>query len=94
MATSSLQFEDRLDRVSNCSPWKERIMLVLMENDIWEFSNSIATPPMNPKELAAHNLKDVKARRIILDGAKDHLIPHLSGKSLARDMWEVLKSLI
>jgi hypothetical protein len=61
-------------------------MLVLMENDIWEFANSIVAPPMNQKDLAIHKLKDVKARRIILDGEKDHLIPHLSGKTTARDM--------
>jgi hypothetical protein len=35
----------------------------------------------------------VKSRCIILDGVKDHLIPHLSGKTTARDMWEALKSL-
>jgi hypothetical protein len=93
MVASSLRFEDRLDGVSNYSPWKERIMLVLMENDIWEFSNSIVAPPTDPKDLAAHKLKDVKAKRIILDGVKDHLIPHLSGKTTARDMWEALKSL-
>jgi hypothetical protein len=88
-----LWFEDRLDEVSNYSLWKERIMLVLMENDIWEFSNSIVAPPMDPKDLAIHKLKDVKAKRIILDGVKDHLIPHLSRKTTSRDMWEALKSL-
>jgi hypothetical protein len=35
----------------------------------------------------------VKARCIILDGVKDHLIPHLSRKNTARDMWEALKGL-
>jgi 2-phosphoglycerate kinase len=44
-------------------------------------------------KLVIHNQKDVKARCIILDGVKDHLIPHLSGKTTARDMWEALKSL-
>jgi len=68
-------------------------MLVLIENDIWEFSNSIVAPPTYPNDLVVHKLKDVKAKRIILDGVKDHLIPHLSGKATARDMWEALKSL-
>jgi hypothetical protein len=68
-------------------------MLVLMDNDIWEFSNSIVSPPMDPKDMTSHNLKDVKARRIILDRVKDHLIPHLFGKNLTRDMWEGLKRL-
>jgi hypothetical protein len=79
MATSGLRFEDRLDGVSNYSAWKEQIMLVLMENDIWEFANSIVFPTVDPKDLVAHNLRDVKARRTILDGVKDHLIPHVGG---------------
>jgi hypothetical protein len=82
-----------LGGVSNYDPWKERIMLVLMEKDIWEFSNSIGALPTDPKDLATHKLKDVKARRIILDGLKDHFIPHLLGKNSFRDMCEALKSL-
>jgi hypothetical protein len=93
MAVSELRFEDKLEKVSNYSSWKERIMLVLMENDIWDFANFIVTPPIEPKELVVHNLKDMKPRRIILDGVKDHLIPHLSGKNSATDMWEALKRL-
>ena len=30
---------------------------------------------------------------IILDGVKDHLIPHLTGKNTAWHMWEALKTL-
>jgi hypothetical protein len=93
MVTLCLWFEDRSDEVSNYSPWKERIMLVLMENDIWEFSNSIVAPPVDPKYLAAHKLKDVKHIKIILNGVKDHLIPHLSRKTTSRDVWEALKIL-
>jgi hypothetical protein len=32
--------------------------------------------PADPTQLAAHLKKDVKARRIIVDGVKDHIIPH------------------
>jgi hypothetical protein len=45
------------------------------------------------KDLAAHELKDVKARRIILDAVKDHLIPHLSEKKSAREMFVALTNL-
>jgi hypothetical protein len=51
------------------------------------------TPPMDPQELVIHNQKDVKARRIILDAVKDHLIPHLSEKKSAREMFEALTNL-
>jgi hypothetical protein len=35
----------------------------------------------------------VKARRKIVDGIKDHIIPHLSGKKTAKDMWDALVKL-
>jgi hypothetical protein len=93
MTTSCLWFKDKLDRVSNYSLWKQRIMLLLIENNIWEFANSIMTPPTNPKELTVHDRKDLKSWRIILHRVKDHLIPHLSRNNSANDMWEALKSL-
>jgi len=33
---------------------------------------------------------DVRARLIILDGVRDALIPHLSGKNTAHEMWMAL----
>ncbi len=35
----------------------------------------------------------MNARHIILDGVKDHIIPHLSGKKSTREMWESLTKL-
>jgi hypothetical protein len=35
----------------------------------------------------------VKATRIIIDGVKDHIIPHLSGKKTIKEMWESLTKL-
>lgn len=87
VAAIGLRFIDRLEGASNYSPWKERITLVLMENDIWEFANQKLTPSTDATQLADHNKKDVKARRIILDVVKDHVIPHLSGKKTTVDMW-------
>lgn len=80
MAASGLRFEDKLDGLSNYSPWKERIMLVLMDNDIWEFANSIVAPPVDPKDLASHKLKDVKFRRIIPRWSEGSLYPSFSVK--------------
>jgi hypothetical protein len=68
-------------------------MLVFMENMIWEFGNTHITPPKNETKLVIHNQNDVKYRCIILYGVKDHLILHLSGKTISRDMSEALKSL-
>ena len=85
-----LRFEDRLDGSFNYNTWREMIVLVLEENEIWEFVDQTLTPPTDDTLLAAHKKKDMKARRIILDGVKDHVVPHLSGKKTAREMWEAL----
>jgi hypothetical protein len=50
------------------------------------------TPLTDLKDLASHDLKDVKSRRIILDVMKYHLIPHMSEKKLAKDMFVALSN--
>ena len=35
----------------------------------------------------------IKARRLILDGIKDHVIPHVRGKDHAYEMWAALTNL-
>jgi hypothetical protein len=70
-----------------------RVTLILMKNGLWDFTNTTMTAPMDPQKLVIHEKKDVKARRIILDVVKDHLIPHLSKKKLAREMFLGMKNL-
>jgi hypothetical protein len=45
------------------------------------------TTPADPQQLAQHSQKDAKAKRIVLEGVKDHIIPHLEGKKTTKDMW-------
>jgi hypothetical protein len=33
-------------------------------------------------------VKEVRAQRILLDGVKDHLIPHLAEKKTIKEMWD------
>ena len=39
MATG-LRLEDRLDGATNFSPWKERIVLLLEEAELWDIVNN------------------------------------------------------
>jgi hypothetical protein len=93
MAATGLRFEDRLEGASNSVPLKARVTLILVENGLWDFVNTTLTPSMDPTDLVIHEQKDVKARRIILDAVKDHLIPHLSEKKSTRDMFVALTNL-
>jgi 2-phosphoglycerate kinase len=47
----------------------------------------------NPIALDLHEVKEAKAQRLILDGVKDHLIPHLAEKKTTKEMWDALKNL-
>ena len=92
--------EDRLGGDGNFVPWKARLVLILEENELWdEVVNSTQENPIivpastNAQALADFNKKDIKTRRIILDGVKDQAIPHISGKDHAYKMWDVLTSL-
>jgi len=40
--------------------------------------------------LAQHNKKDAKAKRIILEEVKDHIIHHLVGKKTSKEMWTAI----
>jgi hypothetical protein len=53
----------------------------------------IVAPTADPIALDLHEVKEAKAQRIILDGVKDHLIPHLAEKKTAKEMWNALKNL-
>jgi hypothetical protein len=67
---------------------------VLKENKIYNYVNSVvATSAADHVALELHETKEAKAQRIILDGVKDHLIPHLVEKKTAKEMWDALKNL-
>jgi hypothetical protein len=90
----SIRYDDRLDNISNYLQWKVRLSAVLKENKIYNYVNSIVeTPTVDPVALDLHEVKEAKDQSIILDGVKDHLIPHLVEKKTAKEMWDALKNL-
>ena len=92
--------EDRLDGAGNFVPWKARLELILEENKLSDevVHNTTTSPIVVPAsaDAQAHfafNKKDIKARRIILDAVKDHVILHISSKTRAYQIWDALTSL-
>ena len=54
----------------------------------------MVTPPTSdPIALDIHEVKEAKAQRLILDGIRDHLIPHVAEKNTAYEKWNTLKGL-
>lgn len=82
MATG-LRVEDRLDGQVNFGAWKERIIIVLDEAEVWDIVEKTVAIPKDATQLAAYKKKCAKARTLILDGIKDH----------AFEVWEALTKL-
>ena len=100
MTSNVLRMEDRLDGAWNFVPWKARIMLILEENELWDevvhnttTVSIVILPTTDATTLTTFNKKDIKARRIILDVVKDHVIPHILSKTRAFQMWDALTGL-
>ena len=58
--------------------------------------STVANPVTIPSDAmtkAAYEKKIIKDQRILLDAIKDHVIPHVSRKSNAYEMWDALTKL-
>jgi 2-phosphoglycerate kinase len=62
-------------------------------NDILEHIAETAAAPTDAALLGPWKKGEAKAKSIILDGVKDQIIPHLTEKMLAKDMWAALSVL-
>jgi uncharacterized membrane protein YgcG len=95
MSASQMRVEDRLTGVSNWSSWKARMVFVLEDLELWDIVETVvpAPPATAPVLLAEYRKRNNKAKRTISDGVRDHIIPHVTGKALASQMWAALISL-
>jgi hypothetical protein len=67
--------------------------MILEVNDVSEHVSDKATTPTGAVELVIWKKGEAKAKSLILDGIKDHVVSHLSGKAEAKDMWKALSDL-
>lgn len=88
MASVGLRDQYRLKGVSNFGIWKSRILLILEENGLMEFMTSVKVIPADVAQLLTYKKEDDKTKRIILDGVKDHIMPHTVEEDMGKKMWE------
>jgi hypothetical protein len=80
--SASTKLVDKLEAVENFCAWKYRIGLVLEENDIEKFVKGEISEPDDAAEKAKHQKDTIRAKRIIADSIKDHLISYVSSRRL------------
>ena len=63
-------------------------MIILEENDLKIYVKSVvAEPTENPKK-AVYLKNKIKAKRILMDSMKDHLIPNIGDLDTAKEMFD------
>ena len=62
-------------------------------SDAEEHIDSTKVAPTDLIDLISWKKIDSRAMLIIMDEVKDHIVPHLSGKKTAAEMWTNLESL-
>ena len=75
-----MKVEDCLDGATNFISWKFRVLLILEENDLLKFVNEKILEPEAEEDKSEWRKCDMKARRILVDLVKDHLVPKISEK--------------
>ena len=92
-----LRVEDRLDGHSNYSEWKERMQNIFEEVEVWGImvhtQQRPVNVPTNVVQLEDFNKKNNKGKRLILDGIKDHVVPHMRGRRFSHEMWTTLTNI-
>ena len=85
--------EDCLDGASNYGSWKPKVLLALEKHDMIYFAVKEVPMPTEEDCQASWKRHDVKARKILMDSVKSHLIFHISKAASAKEMFDTLKNL-
>ena len=93
MAPHGLCDRDRLDDLSNFSFWKARILVFMEAYNLREHAEKALATLTDVKLLEKHEEAAAHAKRFIMDGFKDHVIPHIVEKATTHEMWVALATL-
>ena len=72
---TSTKLVDKMEGVENFYAYKYRIDLILEENNLARFVKEEVSEPVDAAEKAKHQKDTIRAKRIIANSMKDHLIP-------------------
>ena len=88
--TTGTKIDEKLEGDENFIAWRYRLSLLLEESDLEKFTKEEVSEPEGDEAKAKHKKDMVKAKRIIVDSIKDHLIHHISSLSSPKKMMETL----
>jgi len=95
MSFYGLRLEYALEGSSNYIAWKDHMEAILEDNGLKDFIDQEIPNPgsTNAQGLAKWKKCVARARWIILEGVRDHIVSSLHGKDTPYSMWKTLKDL-
>jgi len=93
MVVNGIRDHDRLDGALNFIVSKARILSVLDRNRVKHFTLRMIVIPVDLNDNDKYEEAMVRAKSIILDGVKDHVVPPIVEKDTTNEMLEALKQL-
>ena len=96
MAFNGLRLEYALEGISNYISWKDMMEVILEDNVLKEFIEKDVPKPdaADAANLDAWKKKVEKARRIMLEGVRYHIVSSLHGKATPYAMWKALMDIL
>lgn len=85
-----LRDQDRLDRASNFVIWKARILSILDRHRIKAFALRTMVIPIDPANNERYEDAMAKAKCIILDEVKYHVVQHIAEKNTTKEIQDAL----
>lgn len=82
-----------MDDSSNHVIWKAKISCLLDEYDLKAYISNVVAVSTDPGQLKAYKKEMAKAKRLILDGFRDHVVSHIAGKDIGKQLWDALATL-
>jgi hypothetical protein len=95
MSFNVLRLEYALEGSSNYISWKDRMEAVLKDNGLKDYIDKDVPKPnaTDTANIDAWKKKVAKAKRILLERVRDHIVSSLHGKTKPHAMWKVLMDL-
>jgi len=88
MEANGLRDQDWLDGASNYVISKARISFLLDDHDLKMYVDSVVVVLSDGDPLKKYKAEMAKAKQLILDGVRDHVVCHITGKGIAKEMWD------
>jgi hypothetical protein len=84
----STKLVDKLEGVNKFLSWKYRISLIIEENDLSIFIKENVPEPTDATTKEKYQKDMVRAKRIITESIKDHLIPQVASMNSKKEIFD------